>query len=134
MPDDDIVNPNLASRYRKPYKQLCEGFYGSEIIAQEIARGLVKDIQRYGNPPIELIKHYLFHVSIDDNQLLFRYRSAIPGHVADLIDLAFAVYVADRLSNRKSNHPRRIHLALPVRNAATLNSVRVIDLLKKTLF
>ena len=54
-------------------------------------------------------------VAIDDSQLLSLHQT--PEEVADLIDLAVSVYVADRLSIRKAPrlHRTQIHVVVPVR-------------------
>jgi len=71
MPDDDKVNPQLAYHYQKCYKQLCEG-QSNETLAQEAIGGLLKDIKKYGNIPIELLKQAssLIHETMPISNLL----------------------------------------------------------------
>ena len=63
-------------------------------------------------------------VAIDDSQLLSLRQ--VPAEVADLIDLAVSVYVADRLSIRKAQRSRRIQVVVPVRRPEILGSSQVI--------
>src|SRR5687768_4217757 len=56
MPDSDKVHVGLTPRYQKPYKQLCEGYLSPEELAHNILKPLKKDIQAYGDGPINLIK------------------------------------------------------------------------------
>jgi hypothetical protein len=64
-------------------------------------------------------------VAIDDSQLLSLRR--VPAEVADLIDLAVSVYVADRLSIRKAQRSRRIQVVVPVRRPEILGSSQVLS-------
>jgi hypothetical protein len=66
-----------------------------------------------------------YKVVIDDRQLLSLRR--VPEEVADLMDLAVAVYIADRLSIRKASRSRRtqIHVVVPVRHPEILGSAHV---------
>jgi 7-cyano-7-deazaguanine synthase in queuosine biosynthesis len=60
-------------------------------------------------------KTYTLQVAVDDGQLsLIDYRS-IPPLLADLIDIAAAVHMADRLSKGDGDMPRRMLLRLPIR-------------------
>lgn len=56
MPDGDRVHPRLAYHYQKPYKQICEGQFENKALAREVVRAMIKDIRKYGNDPITLIK------------------------------------------------------------------------------
>jgi hypothetical protein len=56
MPDGDIVHPRLSYGYQKIYKQICEGFFDSETLAYYVLPPLLKDIQKYGNGPINLLQ------------------------------------------------------------------------------
>ena len=73
-------------------------------------------------------------VTIDDSQLLSLRQ--VPGEVADLIDLAVAVYVADRLSIRQAprSHRTQIHVVVPVRRPEILRSSQVSDQLNNILY
>lgn len=58
------------------------------------------------------------NVAILDRQLLMRTASDnVSALIADLCDLAVAVYVADRQSVRTNNHTARILITLPIRSA-----------------
>ncbi len=57
MPDGDVVHPNLARRYYKPYKELCEGL-NNYSVANSILITLKKDLKDYGDEPISLIKMF----------------------------------------------------------------------------
>jgi len=74
-----------------------------------------------------------FYVSVNDEELHCRSRAEMPGAVADLIDLGVAIHIADRFSPRRLDHPRRIHVVLPVRYPEILNNDRVTESLLKTL-
>ena len=71
-------------------------------------------------------------VVVDDSQLLSLRR--VPEEIADLIDLAVSVYVADRLSIRKAQQSRRIQVVVPVRHPEILGSSQVSDLLRQILY
>jgi hypothetical protein len=71
-------------------------------------------------------------VVVDDSQLLSLRR--VPEEIADLIDLAVSIYVADRLSIRKTQRSRRIQVVVPVRHPEILGSSQVSDLLSKILY
>ena len=71
-------------------------------------------------------------VVVDDSQLLSLRR--VPEEIADLIDLAVSVYVADRLSIRKVQQSRRIQVVVPVWHPEILGSSQVSDLLSQILY
>jgi len=73
-----------------------------------------------------------FRVKVDDSQL--RYQSTTPPQVADLVDLASAIYVADRLSIRKKDCKRYIQVELPVRHRELFQKLSLMELLKNVLY
>ena len=56
MPDGDKVHVNLAHRYQKVYKQICEGQYDNAELAHEVLVPLKRDLQSYGDEPFQLIR------------------------------------------------------------------------------
>ena len=58
MPDGDKVHVKLAHRYQKVYKQLCEGQYDDAELAHEVLGSLKRDLQGYGDEPLQLTQHY----------------------------------------------------------------------------
>lgn len=60
-------------------------------------------------------------VMVNDDQLFSINHSKLPRRNADLVDLAIAVYTADRLTPRCPTHSRRIHVCLPIRNLMCFN-------------
>lgn len=56
MPDSDRVHAGLPYRYQKTYQQLCEGYMSPAEIAHNSLKPLKKDIQDFGDGPINLIK------------------------------------------------------------------------------
>lgn len=61
-------------------------------------------------------KSYTAQLSVDDSQLCLTRRQHVPALLADCLDLAVAVAIADRLTLRKADHTRHIHVRLPVRH------------------
>jgi hypothetical protein len=57
-------------------------------------------------------------LAINDKHLLTRRRleAPMPAEVADLIDVATAIYTADRLSWQNAETQRSLHIRLPLRN------------------
>jgi hypothetical protein len=55
MPDGDKVHVNLAPRYQKSYKQICEGQYGDAALAHEALRPLKRDLEDYSAAPLKLL-------------------------------------------------------------------------------
>jgi hypothetical protein len=55
MPDGDKVHAYLPQRYQKVYQQVCEGYLSEEELSYEVSQPLIKDIQQYGDTPIQLI-------------------------------------------------------------------------------
>lgn len=56
MPDADKVNTSLSRRYQKVYKQVCEGYFSSDALAYEVLKPLRKDIQGFGNAPLQFLQ------------------------------------------------------------------------------
>ena len=78
-------------------------------------------------------KRFNTQASINDRVFLERRGLQVKPHVADLIDLAVSIYVADRWARRKSGMPRVIHVSLPVRTDSFFNSTQVQDYLRQML-
>jgi 7-cyano-7-deazaguanine synthase in queuosine biosynthesis len=61
-------------------------------------------------------------VAVDDNQLSLLNFKATSSLLADLIDIAAAVHMADRLSKSNGDMPRRILIHLPLRRREVFNT------------
>lgn len=71
MPDGDKVHVNLAHRYQKVYKQICEGQYDDAELAYEVLGALKRDLQRYGDEPLQLVQQVTTELNqIPDEPLL----------------------------------------------------------------
>lgn len=77
---------------------------------------------------------HVIQVGIDLAQLIHRAQHPLPSLVADLIDLAVAVYVADRLTVRHADTAATITLSLPVRHEEVLGSSSSTELLRDILY
>ncbi len=73
-------------------------------------------------------------VAVDDAQFLERRFHNVPSNLADCIDLAVAVAVADRLSVRKGDWTCRIHICLPLRHPEFWNTPQVLKQLQDILY
>lgn len=56
MPDGDIIHPTLSARYYGVYKRICEEAEDEESLARQALRCLKKDVNDYGDAPIQLIQ------------------------------------------------------------------------------
>jgi 7-cyano-7-deazaguanine synthase in queuosine biosynthesis len=74
-----------------------------------------------------------FYVSIDDCQLAAARGGSIPSQVADLIDLAAAVYFADRFSIRHQGMTCEVEVELPLRHPEVLRRNGIADRLEHVL-
>jgi hypothetical protein len=61
MPDADIIHNKLNPRYQKFYKQICEWSWNPEHLGYQALRPLKKDIEHYGDAPIQIIKKAYTH-------------------------------------------------------------------------
>lgn len=75
-----------------------------------------------------------FRVGFDDTQFARLAQNPMPAHIADLVDIAFAVAVADRLAVPHTNQQRLLEIVLPVRNPAYLSDTPVIEGLQDLLY
>lgn len=82
----------------------------------------------YQNPEPQYYKVFL-----DDKDMGVRVISHIPNKVSDVIDLAIAVYAADRILKSSTRERLRIHIILPVRRPQIMNSTTVLEKLQITL-
>jgi 7-cyano-7-deazaguanine synthase in queuosine biosynthesis len=75
-------------------------------------------------------------VAIRDKHLLIRKASQMPSFVADAVDLALAVHLADRLSvpDSRSKQPCNIKIVLPVRRPEKMGQTEFLEQLIETLF
>jgi hypothetical protein len=62
-------------------------------------------------------------VGVDDSQLRYLEQKCLPSVLADLIDLALAIYVADKLSLPKKTRSIKVGIVLPVRHPEILNAL-----------
>lgn len=61
-------------------------------------------------------------INIDDTELNYRVKTEFPATIADLIDLAIAIYTSDRLAHQNlTKKQRRFYVKLPVRHPELLN-------------
>ncbi len=73
-------------------------------------------------------------VSVDDTDFLRLRGLRVDSHIADLVDLAVAVYEADRWSQRHPEFPSVIRVRLPVRHIETFQRPEVREHLQQTLY
>ena len=76
-------------------------------------------------------------INVDDIEFKYRVKAEFPPIVADLIDIAVAIYTSDRLAPQSlTEKQRRFHVILPVRHPELLNTepflTKLDDLLKWT--
>jgi hypothetical protein len=88
---------------------------------------------------VRVIKHrtgreYAMWLAVRDDSLLRRQLPAVPPLVADIIDLAAAVSVADRLAIRSTRVRSSIHVELPVRQPEFWNGDKVKGELERLLY
>lgn len=73
-------------------------------------------------------------VAVDDGQLALINYKAISPLLADLIDIAAAIHMADRFSKSCGNMPRRILLRLPLRKQEVFNRSYIYKKLQDILY
>ncbi|GHO98873.1 hypothetical protein KSF_089210 [Reticulibacter mediterranei] len=73
-------------------------------------------------------------VRVDDSQVAARLQRCLPGHLADCVDLAVAVAVADRLSLRRNDSSCHIQIILPLRYPERFKAFGVIQQLESVLY
>lgn len=73
-------------------------------------------------------------VLIDDQQLSSKRQHLLPAQLADCVDLAVAVAVADRLSIRKADRSCHIHISLPIRHPEVFGDSQMLKQLRDTLY
>lgn len=56
MPDGDKVHKGLGWKYQNAYKQVCDGQYGGEALAKEVASAVMKDIEHGGDVLLQLLQ------------------------------------------------------------------------------
>jgi len=77
---------------------------------------------------------YALQVAVNDDQLPFiNYRTA-PPLLADLVDIAAAVHMADRLSKNNRDMPRRMLLRLPIRQREVIDRPFICKKLQEVLY
>lgn len=77
---------------------------------------------------------YWSQIAVKDQQLLSVGYHRVSAEVADLIDIAVAVYTADRLSKRHREQPCHIQLVVPVRCPEIFNRAPIIEELQDVLY
>lgn len=73
-------------------------------------------------------------VAVDDSKLSHINYKAVSPLLADLIDIATAIHIADRLSKRYKNMPRRIQIRLPLRKREVFSNPPIYKNLQDILY
>lgn len=97
-------------------------------VTDQLADGRVQILDHRNN------QQQSVQVAIDDRGFRLRKRPQMRAVIADLIDLALTVYVADRLSIRRKDQPCQLLIKLPLRHPEVFKSSAVEEELKRTLF
>lgn len=77
-------------------------------------------------------KQFEISVAVDDYQLL--HRNQVPAAVADLVDLAVTVHIADRLTIRQEDIPCQIQIVVPVRYPERFERSNIMEYLQDVLY
>lgn len=80
MPDGDKVHARLAYRYQQSYIQLCEGRLTDEVIARNVSRVVRKDLQDYGDGPLDLLANVAMLLARIQDRPLFIDTEDWAGH------------------------------------------------------
>jgi hypothetical protein len=75
-----------------------------------------------------------FSVAANDSQFIDRPSNYLPTKLADLVDIATAVFTADHMATRRGEMPCGIEIILPVRNPDYYNQPHIIGILKDSLY
>lgn len=76
----------------------------------------------------------LVRIAVNDDAFLYRRHSRMEPIFADLVDIAIAVYIADRLClSRQNNQRRSIHVHVPLRHPEIFEQTEIYGLLRDTL-
>lgn len=73
-------------------------------------------------------------VAVNDDQLPFIHYQATPPLLADLIDIAASVHMADRLSKNIEDMPRRMLLRIPLRQLEIIDKPSIHEKLQDILY
>lgn len=102
MPDGDKIHPGLGYRHQSPYRQICEEIFSEEEIAYNELAALRKDLQDYGDAPIELIR-----------QAVTMYRHTLGPLLVDWNEVNDRLEkIGQEISQRTSADKRGLSLAL----------------------
>lgn len=71
MPDGDVVHEGLARIYQKPYMQICDGQFGSKVLADELVLAIWKDVRKDGDNLIPLFQQVAERCDRVQNSRLF---------------------------------------------------------------
>ncbi len=102
MPDGDRVHSRLSYHYHKVYKQICDGQFGYEAMAREVSYAMIKDIRKYGNEPITLIRLAVAQLEQIPTEPLFK----------EIVDWAEESRAIEKLSQQIYGKTRAIDLAV----------------------
>ena len=76
----------------------------------------------------------LVRIAVNDDTFLYRRHSRMEPIFADLVDIAIAVYIADRLCLSQQKYQRRsIHVHVPLRHPEIFEQTEIESLLRDTL-
>jgi len=102
--------------------------YSFDYISDQLKNGQIRITDHATNQTHEL------QVAVNDDQLsLINYRTISPL-LADLIDIATAIHVADRFSKSDSRMPRRMLLRLPIRQLEIIDRPSIHKKLQDVLY
>jgi hypothetical protein len=75
---------------------------------------------------------FTIEVAVKDYQLL--HQNQVPAKIADLVDLAVTVHIADRMAIRQEDMPCQIHVVLPMRHPEIFDRLPVVECLQDILY
>ncbi len=79
-------------------------------------------------------KNFNFSIAVNDSQFLFKRYHQISARLADLVDIATTVDIADRLSIAKEGLSRSIRIILPVRQPEIFSRDQFLEQLQEILY
>jgi 7-cyano-7-deazaguanine synthase in queuosine biosynthesis len=106
--------------------------YVFEDLVDKLKAGKVQVFKHHSRR--STLKQYSMRVAVEDEQLLKRRLVYMPPVIADCVDVAAAVFVADKLTGRSVSKRTHIHTVVPVRCPGLWNRNGLITELERILY
>lgn len=124
MPDGDRVHPGLTRPYQKVYKQLCEGQFNDESLADGVVETVKHQLQQGGDAPAQIITQIGARLDAISKEPLLTNWQDVSRHIEQIISQAG---VPKRIGQQIVEASKGLLYDIRMGEASSNNSVQLME-------